>query len=128
MASATREAEKDAHLMTATMRLNAEKHGVELKFPGRPTSDVLDTLKANGWRWSRFAKLWYNRDTEKNRAFAAEIAGQSVSEAPRESREDRDLRRLRSNAYRFSADGMNTEVYQNRNGRCEDAPCCGCCS
>lgn len=20
------------------------------------------------------------------------------------------------------------EVYQNRKGRCEDAPCCGCCS
>jgi hypothetical protein len=19
-------------------------------------------------------------------------------------------------------------IYQNRNGRCEDAPCCGCCS
>lgn len=26
---------------------------------------------------------------------------------------------------RFS-DGQ--EVYQNRRGRCEDAPCCGCCS
>jgi len=20
------------------------------------------------------------------------------------------------------------ELYQNRNGRCEDAPCCGCCT
>ena len=26
---------------------------------------------------------------------------------------------------RFSS---GAEVYQNRNGRCEDAPCCGCCS
>jgi len=26
---------------------------------------------------------------------------------------------------RFSS---GAEVYQNRRGRCEDAPCCGCCS
>lgn len=26
---------------------------------------------------------------------------------------------------RFSS---GAEVYQNRAGRCEDAPCCGCCS
>ena len=25
----------------------------------------------------------------------------------------------------FSSGG---EIYTNRNGRCEDAPCCGCCS
>jgi len=26
---------------------------------------------------------------------------------------------------RFSS---GAETYRNRNGRCEDAPCCGCCS
>lgn len=31
----------------------------------------------------------------------------------------------RSTYTRF-ADGA--EAYVNRNGRCEDAPCCGCCS
>ena len=30
-----------------------------------------------------------------------------------------------SNYTRFSS---GAEVYTNRNGRCEDAPCCGCCS
>lgn len=107
------------------MRLNAEKNGVELKFPGRPTSDVLDTLKSNGWRWSRFSKLWYNRDTETNRAFASEIAGQTVAEAPRAPRGQWSGSRYGSN-YTRSADG--TEHFQNKNGRCEDAPCCGCCS
>ena len=30
-----------------------------------------------------------------------------------------------SNYARFSS---GAEVYTNRRGRCEDAPCCGCCS
>jgi hypothetical protein len=30
-----------------------------------------------------------------------------------------------SNYTRFSS---GAEVYTNKNGRCEDAPCCGCCS
>ncbi len=30
-----------------------------------------------------------------------------------------------SNYTRFSS---GAEVFTNRNGRCEDAPCCGCCS
>jgi len=28
--------------------------------------------------------------------------------------------------YRFS--GSDNVVYQNSRGRCEDAPCCGCCT
>lgn len=35
-------------------------------------------------------------------------------------------RRQRGSTYtRFSS---GAEQYTNRNGRCEDAPCCGCCS
>ena len=31
----------------------------------------------------------------------------------------------RSVEYRFSS---GATMYQNSNGRCEDAPCCGCCT
>ena len=40
---------------------------------------------------------------------------------------DRSSRRESSGSVvtRFSS---GAEVYRNRRGRCEDAPCCGCCS
>jgi hypothetical protein len=53
-----------------TMTLNAAKNGVELRFDSKPSDDVRDSLKANGWRWSRFGGLWYRRDTPAARAFA----------------------------------------------------------
>jgi len=34
--------------------------------------------------------------------------------------------RYKSNFYYSPSTG--NEWYQNKNGRCEDAPCCGCCS
>lgn len=38
----------------------------------------------------------------------------------------RDQRGKFSSSYtRFSS---GAEIYTNKNGRCEDAPCCGCCS
>lgn len=33
--------------------------------------------------------------------------------------------RYQSNFYRTSS---GAELYQNKAGRCEDAPCCGCCN
>jgi hypothetical protein len=53
-----------------TVRENKEKNGVEILFPAKPVQEVLDKLKANGWRWSRFAGLWYNRYTPENLEFA----------------------------------------------------------
>lgn len=53
-----------------TMTLNADKNGVELRFPGKPSVEVRDNLKANGWRWSGYATAWYRRDTPAARAFA----------------------------------------------------------
>lgn len=33
--------------------------------------------------------------------------------------------KYQSNLFVFSS---GAEMYQNKRGRCEDAPCCGCCS
>lgn len=53
-----------------TVTLNAEKKGVEIRFPSIPSEEVRTKLKGEGWRWSRFGGCWYNRDTEENRRFA----------------------------------------------------------
>ena len=48
-----------------TMQLNEERNGVEIKFPGKPRQTIIETLKANGFRWSRFQGLWWAKQNEK---------------------------------------------------------------
>jgi hypothetical protein len=33
-----------------------------------------------------------------------------------------------SDVFVFSGEDGSRAFYRNRNGRCEDAPCCGCCT
>ena len=44
--------------------------GLELYFDGKPGAEVLDDLKAGGYRWHRVKKCWYHRDTPEARAIA----------------------------------------------------------
>lgn len=53
-----------------TVRENVEKGGVEVLFNSKPDESVLNALKNNGFRWSRFSKLWYNKLTPENLEFA----------------------------------------------------------
>ena len=53
-----------------TVRENKEKNGVEIVFDSKPDDEILTLLKANGWRWSKFNRLWYNRLTPENLEFA----------------------------------------------------------
>jgi len=53
-----------------TVRENTEKQGVEILFDERPSDQILTRLKANGWRWSRFNRVWYNKLTPENLDFA----------------------------------------------------------
>jgi hypothetical protein len=85
------------------------------------TYPVREQLKAIGGRWNRAAQGWdFADDTQADRARAiVEAAGPA---APRYAN---SRSRGRSVAYRFSS---GATMYQNSRGRCEDAPCCGCCS
>ena len=56
------------------IRENTEKDGVEIAFNSKPDDETLSLLKANGWRWSRFNKLWYNRRTSENLQFAKSLS------------------------------------------------------
>ena len=93
------------------------------------TYPVKDQLRAMGATWSPAQKAWLIDDARADQARA--IVAQAPKSAPRSrySRGGSGYRSYRpaygSNYTRFS-DGA--EVYTNKNGRCEDAPCCGCCS
>jgi len=51
------------------IRENAEKNGLEIRFPSKPAEAVLSSLKAHGWRWSRFSKCWYTKRSDRAREF-----------------------------------------------------------
>lgn len=53
---------------------NIEKGGIEIRFSSKPAKSVIDKLKDNGWRWSRFGGLWYNKATDGNREFARSLS------------------------------------------------------
>ena len=53
-----------------TLTENAEKRGLELRFPDKPDQEIREDMGRNGWRWSRFSRCWYHRDNERNRAYA----------------------------------------------------------
>jgi len=48
-----------------TFNHNTEKNGLEVYFKNKPSQDVLNTLKDNGFRWGRFNKCWYKTFSEE---------------------------------------------------------------
>jgi hypothetical protein len=48
----------------ATIRKNEDKNGIEVQFPEKPHERIISFLKIRGFRWSKFAKLWYAKYTE----------------------------------------------------------------
>lgn len=61
-------------VVAVTVTENPEKDGVELRFPAKPAPEILDSLKAHGWRWSRFSCCWYKRASDEAREFARALA------------------------------------------------------
>jgi hypothetical protein len=47
----------------AQIRVNEQKNGIEVIFPTKPAAAIIDALKSNGFRWSRFGGLWYHAFT-----------------------------------------------------------------
>lgn len=64
------ETTQSAPVYGVTVSINTEKQGVEIRFPSKPAQTVIDSLKANGWRWSRFNSCWYNKANDTNLIFA----------------------------------------------------------
>lgn len=56
-----------------TIRRNTEKNGIEIIFDSKPDDDVLAALKKNGFRWSKFQKLWWAKHTPEQWAFAQSL-------------------------------------------------------
>lgn len=59
--------------MNANVTLNNEKNGIEIRFEGKPAAEIIESLKANGFRWSNKQKMWYAKQNDKTIAFANSI-------------------------------------------------------
>lgn len=59
--------------------LNNEVNGVEIYFDAKPEASVLSKLHEGKWRWHKFKKCWYNKQTEENIKFAQDIVVGSVT-------------------------------------------------
>jgi hypothetical protein len=60
----------NAEEITVQMNINEEKNGIELSFTGIPSEATRKLLKENGYRWSKFSKIWYVKKSESALLFA----------------------------------------------------------
>lgn len=88
---------------------------------------VKEEIKAMGGKWNPRFKAWSVSDEKGDEAQAlVDAQGESTYVPSARARASRgNGRRYRSTYTRFSS---GAESFTNKRGRCEDAPCCGCCS
>ena len=84
------------------------------------TYPVREQMRALGGTWNKAAQAWEIPDENADEARAIVAAAGPKTSTPRRARYA-----SRSVVTRFST---GATVYRNPRGRCEDAPCCGCCS
>jgi hypothetical protein len=75
----------------ATYSLNEEKNGIEIKFTEKPSHAVIDSLKAQGFRWSSYSSLWWAKLSAERLAFAKSlcevVAEEEIKETTSEAKE-----------------------------------------
>ena len=49
---------------TCKVNFNQEKNGIELLFSEKPSQEIRNNIKVLGFRWSKFNKVWYAKDTD----------------------------------------------------------------
>lgn len=62
--------------------LNEKLKGIELFFEGKPTQEVREEMKVNGFRWNVKKLCWYAKQTEKAIQLGEKLQGQKIEVAP----------------------------------------------
>lgn len=65
--------EKEINNINVSVNFNEEKNGIELHFTGKPSQEIREQIKSNGFRWSKYQKIWYSKDTEERREFLKSV-------------------------------------------------------
>ncbi|RKJ71484.1 hypothetical protein D7X33_22255 [Butyricicoccus sp. 1XD8-22] len=64
---------------TVQMKLNEEKNGIELYFDNKPSEEVRNLLKQNGFRWGKYNKCWYAKQSDKTLAIAQQLSNSETA-------------------------------------------------
>ncbi len=56
--------------ITLATETGPNKNGIELSFDGKPSEEIRELLKANGFRWNRRSKVWYAISNAERLLFA----------------------------------------------------------
>lgn len=51
----------NATLQAARLKHNKELNGIEIHFASKPERQILEDLKFNHFRWSKYSKCWYKK-------------------------------------------------------------------
>lgn len=90
--------------------MNSEKNGIEIRFDGKPAAEIIESLKANGFRWSGKQKMWYAKQTEETIAFANSLNnGEPISSVVKNKTEQNEYDLWEMT--RVSGIGNNYEKY-----------------
>lgn len=57
-----------------TLSINNEFNGIELVFESKPAKEILESIKAAGFRWHNLKKLWYAKKTPERMALAEKLS------------------------------------------------------
>ena len=66
----------------ATLNINTELNGIEIKFDSKPELAILTNLKESGFRWHNQKKIWYAKNTPERMELANSIADGKTESAP----------------------------------------------
>lgn len=75
---AEKSAQNEQQAGAVEVRKNEEKNGIELVFNEKPAREILDAIKAAGYRWHRSGGYWYAKASAKAKQAAEKIAGYSL--------------------------------------------------
>lgn len=64
-----------------TIRINTAQGGVEIKHASKPAQHVIDAIKREGFRWAKYSKCWYKKDSPSARAAAERLTGLKLETA-----------------------------------------------
>jgi hypothetical protein len=77
--------EQQSENVKATYTLNEELNGIEIVFTGVPSEEIREQLKSHGFRWSKYKKVWYAKQSEERLQFAKMLAGEGVEKPQTET-------------------------------------------
>jgi hypothetical protein len=92
------------------------------------TYPVRQKMHDLGGVWNAAAKGWDMPDAKAEEARAIVAAAGPKTPLYKRPRYRRDYSRGSYSGTGYTRFSSGAEMYQNPRGRCEDAPCCGCCS